>query len=441
MEGHQREAAGTGKVTSNQHNIFPIPCPKDPATARTISTLNHLFDLKTTLNTNPTTAQLKAATALHANINQPLMDSLEENHLINIINELGELVEDCATKPETCFVRGLFKDAFDPDRLALPPPKQSSYQHEDWTRYLSTEIKAAITTKIEENFTTPIIEGIESAKALPEPRCYCKPGKYARMLERMNHPGLLAWRLDEQRESKLSKYTSFLQITSFSITKSEAQDRLISWTRIANLFSKPPPPPDLPDPSLFEYLTCGQVRLGGIYLDVANMFHNLVVPKPMTDLFPLPPERFADLNSETQKTVLEQVGVVQLHPATLLRPAQATIPMGFTWAVTLAHDATTNIITEAFSRTIAARALDSNKRILKFFRKTDAPFHLVTGLALALEIIDDISIIFVDWPNEEIAAVHHELKKLLINAGLPIAADKSLETGKIEAGIIPFIVH
>lgn len=212
----------------------------------------------------------------------------------------------------------------------------------------------------------------------------------------MSKSGLSTWRLKDKREPRLSNYTTNLQITSFAITKSENEDRIISWTRIANLFSVRPPTPDLPDPSLFNFMTCGQVKLAGIYLYIANMFHNLNVPKPLTDLLPLRPAKYGDLSNATQHAVLEAVGVDNLNPGTLLRPAQATLHMGFTWAVTLAHDATTNIISKAFMNINAKRTMDSDHRSLKLLRKADAPCHLAAGLVLALAIIDDISLLFAN---------------------------------------------
>lgn len=161
----------------------------------------------------------------------------------------------------------------------------------------------------------------------------------------------------------------------------------------------------------------------------------------MTDLFPLPPARFGNLNNDTQQVILQQLNLLKLHQDTLLRPAQATLPMGFTWEVSLAHDATPNIIKEAFNQATAAKALINSKHTLNFFRRTDAPFHLVAGLALALPIIDDISIIFFDWGANEITTVHKLLNTLLVNAGLPIAIDKSFQVGKVEEGSIPFIGH
>lgn len=133
LEGHKREAADPGEVRSKQHNIFPIPIPDNSAIARTVATLNKLFDPKSTENGKPMIAQQNASKTITNNINQPIMESLEKIHIINMISELGELIADCDTNPEAGFVRGLFKDSFDLEILALPPPKPKQHHHSDWT--------------------------------------------------------------------------------------------------------------------------------------------------------------------------------------------------------------------------------------------------------------------------------------------------------------------
>lgn len=129
---------------------------------------------------------------------------------------------------------------------------------------------------------------------------------------------------------------------------------------------------------------------------MAKMFQNRIVDKPMEDLFPLPPTKYGDLCKETQQEILKELMLERLHPRTYIRPAQAKLHMGFTWAVTLAHDSTKNIIREAFSNIGTKLGMDNGKLTLKFFRKADALFQLKYGLVLALAIIDDISLLFAN---------------------------------------------
>lgn len=157
-----------------------------------------------------------------------------------------------------------------------------------------------------------------------------------------------------------------------------------------------------------------------------------MVPTAMTDIFPLPSVRYGDLNGDSQKQMLSDLQLDNLNAETLIRLAQETLPMGFKWVVTLAHDNTTNIIRAAFNNVTTTQALANDQYSLKFLEKAEAPFHLRPGLASALAIIDDISIVFTNWRKEGIVALHKELNKLLNEAGLPIEYDKSLEEGRVE---------
>lgn len=63
------------------------------------------------------------------------------------------------------------------------------------------------------------------------------------------------------------------------------------------------------------------------------MFHNMGLPPLMTNLFPLPLIKFGEVDDKTKRDVLTAVGTHSLHEGTLIRPAQATMPIGFIWAV------------------------------------------------------------------------------------------------------------
>lgn len=154
--------------------------------------------------------------------------------------------------------------------------------------------------RFDEYFANPIISAVQYGQKLPKPTSYCKTGKYPLMLKRMNNAGLIGWRLEHVNKTKLSNYASELQVTNFAITKILDEVRLITWPRLANEFTKEPEPPDLPDPSLFQYLRAGDEKLTGVYCDISNMFHSLPLPSPFIDLFPLPPVRFGDLDADTK---------------------------------------------------------------------------------------------------------------------------------------------
>lgn len=425
--------------------MYPLPIEsRDSLTANTLTTLNHYFDPNIESTDTGTYTQTRTAEKLANSMNLHILAEIRDAQLIDMVNETGDILTEVDVNPEKGFARGIFKDNFDPARLALPPAKPSTWVHDHtkWTEYLDANLRADITTNFERNFADPIIKAIQENTKLPTPMNYCKPGTYPQLLNKMNQSGLLHWRLDEVRNTRLSNYAHLLQLTIFAITKSIHTDRLISWPRLANYVSLLPPKPDLPDSSLFEYL-CVEPKANneeaGIYLDVANMFHNMPLPIPMTDLFPLPTISFAELDQEAQASILKATGAPSLHDDTIIRPSQATMPMGFTWAVVLAHNSTTNIIQAAYTAAAQTHTTILNSTRLTFFNRASAPFMLSKGTALALAIIDDITILFAGWGSTYITAFHAELASRLNKAGLPIAADKSIKVGEVERHELPFI--
>lgn len=344
-QNQREDGKGQRTLQVKTHHIFPIPAA-DGSTDNlkyTIDTLNRLFEPKPQPPVTPNTTQNRAATQLIQQIDLANLDEiiiLKGTQLINLLAETGNIIgNDISTNPKQGYVRGIFIEEFDPQRLALPPEnKRGETKHGDWNNYLDTEQRNEITTHFEKNLANLIITAIETKTNLPKPRCYCKNGSYPTMLQRMNKSGLIAWRLDETRATKLSNYADILELTNFAITKDADNDRLISWPRITNTFAKPPPPPDLPDPSLFQFLVCDQEKQKWTYLDVSNMFHNMGIPFLMTELFPLPLIKYGDLYSETKRDIQIAIGTPHLHDSALIRPAQETMQMGFTWAVSLAHN-------------------------------------------------------------------------------------------------------
>lgn len=190
---------------------------------------------------------------------------------------------------------------------------------------------------------------------------------------------------------------------------------------------------------MFDHIQFSQGELRGIWLDITSMFHNLGLPPAFVDLFPLPIIAFGELSPETQNRIRATLPDIDINASTLLRPAQRTMPMGFTWAVVLAHDAMTNIVRTAYSVTCMSKTSHPAPHPLQFMSRNDAPFLLPPGAALALAIIDDISIIVNNWPHSRITLLHRTLRTLLIAAGLPIAEQKSLPVDEIEDKVIPFV--
>lgn len=70
-------------------------------------------------------------------------------------------------------------------------------------------------------------------------------------------------------------------------------------------------------------------KLTVFYFDIANMFHNIPLPPPFWDLFPLPTVRLGDLPTSTSHSILAHLNRPELPENIRLRRAQSTAPIGF----------------------------------------------------------------------------------------------------------------
>lgn len=169
-------------------------------------------------------------------------------------------------------------------------------------------------------------------------------------------------------------------------------------------------------------------------MDIANIFHNLPLPPALWDLFPLPTIRLGHLPRDTQQAVLDHLGIASL-PQEVLRPAQATTPMGFVSSFILAHVLVSNLVKQAFHLTMQLPVFSSRPNFnpqLSLFQRSQAPFYLSIDTPFALIIIDDISVIFSSSRDSDIYTFHRTLRHVLSSAGLPVSEQKSLETSSVE---------
>lgn len=136
----------------------------------------------------------------------------------------------------------------------------------------------------------------------------------------------------EQGEPPASK---MLTLNSFAVRKDETTDRLISWYWVQNEHMLPPDEVDLPDPGVFDRVSHDSSRrLTGFAIDIANMFHNVVLPAWLIRYFSLRPIAFGNLSGDAQRALCAQLGL-SARPKQCERftPYQRTLPMGFEWAV------------------------------------------------------------------------------------------------------------
>lgn len=209
----------------------------------------------------------------------------------------AEIAKALHTRPDLLFARGEYIPAFDPERLALPPPAPppTPADHIKWTSTLPATLRRAITKGFSSSFAQPIMAAIQSGDHHPVPaRTHVETGAYGKLLHKMHSAGLLAWRPECVRATQLSEHADVLCMTIFAISKDPQHERLISWPRHANELVPAPPKPDFPKPRHFGYIQTTPETWSGFWLDAANMFHNLAVPEEMRDLFPLQPIAYDD---------------------------------------------------------------------------------------------------------------------------------------------------
>lgn len=104
-------------------------------------------------------------------------------------------------------------------------------------------------------------------------------------------------------------------MSSFAVKKYGIYDRLISWPRLQNLLFLDAPDVDLPSPNLFGGLF--HHPQSGFALDVSNMFHNMLLPRWLSDCLPLGSVAFGDLRRDAQQQAMQDLKLPR-------RPAQTT---------------------------------------------------------------------------------------------------------------------
>lgn len=171
-------------------------------------------------------------------------------------------------------------------------------------------------------------------------------------------------------------------------------------------------PVDLPDPSLFARLEHARdANLCGFAVDVANMFHNVVLPPWMERLFPMPPIAFGDMPGELQRAVMKALDLGLRPPqGDRFVPHQATLPMGFKWAVHIAHALSGAVI----QRALAAAHIGLMRPLtVHRFARTQRHVRLVRGELLLLHVIDVINIVACDLARRDVITVQADIHEQL----------------------------
>ena len=352
--------------------------------------------------------------------------------------------------------RGDFKP-LDSTRIDLPP-QNSSFLHRDergsWIPTLSSEASFLLSRKGMAEFTKPLLEPfgisivvgelVQTSNAkerhLPASRVYSLPGHYERVLHSADTAGMLEWSLVQRESAPFSKLADQITMTSFAVNKDSERDRIISWTRVQNLFLPEPPLVNLPSPVVFSRLRVSKKGpLGGFYLDADNMFHNICPYSHLVRFFPLAKARFGNLPRPLQSKLKSSWGF-RPHQSEFVRPYQSTLPMGFKWAVYIAHTLAESYIEEAmstFTRIAPSLPLFQFGSITVASRNSNIN-RLNTGDGCFFHIIDDVNLVANDWPVKSIVMLHRLIVAQLRGRHLAIKESKSLALGESEQDVLPF---
>ena len=278
-------------------------------------------------------------------------------------------------------------------------------------------------------------------QALPRSRVYTVPGHYEKILQKADLAGMLTWTAVKSETTATSMLADAITMTSFAVTKNDYRDRLISWPRIQNLLFLTPPPVSLPDPSIFTRLrVTGKGKLSGFYLDIENMFHNIRLPSHLIKFFLLSKVRFGNLPAQLQMHLVSVLGY-RLHQGDLVRPYQSTLPMGFKWAVYVAHSISKSAIDAAVTtfKMLAPQITNLKLGKISYANETSGLQRINKGDALVLHIVDDVNFVADSWPRKAVVILHQLVVGEFFKRQLPIKKAKSLPLQEVEKDSLPFI--
>lgn len=113
--------------------------------------------------------------------------------------------------------------------------------------------------------------------------------------------------------------------------------------------------------------------------------------------------------------------------------------MGFRWSVDIGHFATCTLIARSVKILSQQRHSFKIHPIPFFMSKHQVPYTLEIDRPLIYHIIDDITIITVDWPNEKVRKLHRILRQLPSAAIYPVSNKMSCPVDTVIHDSVPFI--
>ena len=169
------------------------------------------------------------------------------------------------------------------------------------------------------------------------------------------------------------------------------------------------------------------------------MFHNIAMPAWLSRLFPMNPIYARELDDDTLQRIKTHFPQLDKNENQLLRPCQATMPMGFKWAVFIAHPFVAGCLDQAYNLFRTSRFAPTGMQRPHILHAERAPFHVITAKPIVLHIIDDVTFVATGWSDDAIKAWHKITRRVLALNGFPINENKSCRLEHVEKESITFI--
>ncbi|KAI0563493.1 hypothetical protein FGB62_38g110 [Gracilaria domingensis] len=333
--------------------------------------------------------------------------------------------------------RGEFR-IIDANRIDVPSP--TGILEPSWIQYMPPDLAEAFSDPNLRFFKSPLLENLSNTRSLPKPRVHARNGHYAPLLGKLQKAGMLHWSKTSNEHASYSKLANKLTMSLFAVVKDANNDRLIGWPRVQNAFMPRPPITDLPIPDLFANIKLkSHIESFGIFFDKSNMFHCIRLPRHFAMLFPMKTIQFLQLDHETQLAVMQDTGRIFL-PTDFVRPLQATMPMGFTWSVAIAHRLANACLRIAYS--CARMKIPEHRRPPQQFKclsQTAGTVHILEGDLLILHIIDDINAIAAGWRSSHLILFYRECDRTFAQHGLRRKPSKPSPLDAVVTDCLPFI--
>lgn len=182
---------------------------------------------------------------------------------------------------------------------------------------------------------------------MPNPVTYASRSNYLALLERTCGSIMISWFLVSEESDAYTNLADVIQLTLSAVTISEENDPLISWPRIQNQLLPDRPYTPLPNWDLFDSIITDCASVSTFYFDVANMFHDIILPEAVLQLFPMPKLNLHEL-PDSLSVYLCKTFAGCIAPRPIFRPCQASMPMGFKWSVFFSHNLASKLLQESF---------------------------------------------------------------------------------------------